>query len=797
MRYSTRASFFWALVAGQSLSIQGFAPASKVTSTANGRNSNWGPTFAATLEDVNQGISMGSSTPSDESAFPIQEYTEILSDEVQYPTGSLPQNVVEKAYEVLVEWSKLESEEGARKVDQLIDRFEKENAEILNNQHYTLAVEAWAKSGDVKAATRAEKALMRMEEIAKSNPLASPTTNAFSILVHAYANQGNASKAYSILQGMEESPNIAPSNADYSAVLAVFARDGNARKAEEILAKMVELCKNGDLDYAPGLNHYHMVLDSWARSNEAGGGKRARQILEALQSMAEQGELGLQPNERTYTAVMNTIVRCAKKGEKVELAEELLGLAEEKGIVPDVFLLTSTMQVYANQGEAEKTEQLLQQLEEEGIANSAAYNSVIKAWKGSGASDAPERAERVLERMTAINLADTIGYTTVIAAYAQRGDFKSAEKAESLLQRMQTLRNEGNENVKPNVQTVNAVLNSWVQCGDTVRADAILQRMEQLSEAGETDISPTVVSYSTVINGWWKSNKNNGPARAEGVFRRMVEAYKAGNEGARPNAVSYVNLINAIIKSRDANSAQRAEEILFEMYEQYQAGDTEVKPNGRVVALVMDSWQKSGKREAGEKAEKLLNWLLEVYDKTGDKDFQPNEYVCSLAISAWSKSRSFGKAAHARGILQKMKALHKAGTMSSPPNTHCYTAVINSCAYCMDEETEKRQALEIALATYKELERTPSHGKPNHVTYATMVAALTNLLPPSESRSAGVSSIFKRCCETGQVDGLVMRRLQRALTKEELDQLCPGSLVLEDGRINTESLPAEWQRKGQ
>ena len=141
-----------------------------------------------------------------------------------------------------------------------------------------------------------------------------------------------------------------------------------------------------------------------------------------------------------------------------------------------------------------------------------------------------------------------------------------------------------------------------------------------------------------------------------------------------------------------------------------------------------------------------------------------------------------------------MKALHKDNTISAPPNTHCYTAVINSCAYSIGDAAEKRQALEICLAAYKELERTPEHGKPNHVTYATTLAALTNLLPPSESRSAAVASVFKRCQETGQVDGLVIKRLQGALTNEEMSALCPQSLVMASGRIDTASIPLEWRQ---
>ena len=167
---------------------------------------------------------------------------------------------------------------------------------------------------------------------------------------------------------------------------------------------------------------------------------------------------------------------------QMEQAEELLELAVARGIVPDVYLFTSIMQVYANQGLVEKTEDMLKRLEDEGVANSAAYNTVIKAWKESAAPDAPERAERCLQRMASLGLADTIGYTTVIAAYAGRGDSKSAEKAESLLQEMQDLRQQGNESVKPNVQTVNA--------GRSTVSDTLY-------------LFKLLVSYSVLCNFFW------------------------------------------------------------------------------------------------------------------------------------------------------------------------------------------------------------------------------------------------------------------------------------------------------
>ena len=141
----------------------------------------------------------------------------------------------------------------------------------------------------------------------------------------------------------------------------------------------------------------------------------------------------------------------------------------------------------------------------------------------------------------------------------------------------------------------------------------------------------------------------------------------------------------------------------------------------------------------------------------------------------------------ARGILVRMKQMYETGMISTAPNAHCYTAVINSCAYCINDATEKKTALGIALDTYKELERTPSHGSANHVTYAEVIGALANLLPPSVKRTEAIRSVFKRCQEVGQVDRLVVKRLQSSLTPDELKETlltCDESIVSPGALVN-------------
>ena len=138
-----------------------------------------------------------------------------------------------------------------------------------------------------------------------------------------------------------------------------------------------------------------------------------------------------------------------------------------------------------------------------------------------------------------------------------------------------------------------------------------------------------------------------------------------------------------------------------------------------------------------------------------------------------------------------MSDLYESGTIPAAPNTACYTAVINSCAYTMDETSEKREALKIALETYKEIEQT-TYGQPNRITYATLIAALANLLPPGEQRTSAIEKIFKRCCERGQTDMLVMRRLETTLSREDLVKVCCGAKVGMDGTVA--SIPDKWQR---
>ncbi len=225
---------------------------------------------------------------------------------------------------------------------------------------------------------------------------------------------------------------------------------------------------------------------------------------------------------------------------------------------------------------------------------------------------------------------------------------------------------------------------------------------------------------------------------------------------------------------------------------------------------VMDCWQKSGAPDAGLRAEALLQWMI-VKSEEGSKRgvdsavmLRPNARSFSSAISAWARTRAAGKASRARRLLVRMSQMHADGTIKSPPNTYCYTNVINSCAYCIQEAEEKKISLAIAVKTYKELLK-DEKVKPSHVTFSTMLTALRNLIENDEKRSNAARTVFETAKDCGQVDSLVVQKLQAVLPQKDFQELIPFSAHMAENGSGKDrkkgnkvswaaKIPSEWSK---
>eukprot|EP00980_Cylindrotheca_fusiformis_P027747 scaffold22549_cov98-Cylindrotheca_fusiformis.AAC.3 len=703
----------------------------------------------------------------------LSELTSSILDSKIGEVGTLSENALDRVFPLILTWSTAETADAAEAIESLLERLEREMENgnelvSLTNKHYTIAIDAWGKSGHQDAARRAENILEKMEKISKLNPAVAPTRVTYNALMNAHSKNGNVDRISELLGVMEDMPALSPITNDYNILLSAHAKLGEARKAELVVQRMVSRSQGSDQSCEPDLYSYNMLLDAWSRSKEPNRGKRAEAILDHL---CRHSEFEWDIDVRTYSAAICAVVRSDEKN-ILERSERILAQAKSNGIDSDVYLESILLDAYASSDSpdaARRAEELLNKLDEEGVANTVTFNTVIKAWKNSNDPSAPFHAEKIVSRMKQLGIVDTISYSTLIAVHANTGDRESAERAEKIIDEMHAM------DLAPDIQALNA------------------ERMEKGYYGGEVKVIPSVVSFTTLMNGWAKSNDPTSVEKTEEIFHKMMLMHKAGSVDVRPNSFTFVTMINCIVRSRQPGAAEKAERILFDMYDQYRRGNKDVKPNTKLVTAVIDCWQRSGERNAGERAEALLDWLIEVYTVDGDESLSPNEYSFTSAISAWAKTRKFGKALRARAVLAKMIQMHKSGAIKAAPNTHSYTAVINSCAYCENDTLEKRDALQIAIKTYKELENS-EYGQPNNVTFSTLITALRHLMPASNKRDAAIKTIFHRCAEDGQVTDTILRRLKSTLSASQLQELVGIHAVSPDGQVYIDKVPDEWKR---
>ena len=183
-----------------------------------------------------------------------------------------------------------------------------------------------------------------------------------------------------------------------------------------------------------------------------------------------------------------------------------------------------------------------------------------------------------------------------------------------------------------------------------------------------------------------------------------------------------------------------------------------MKPNALLVRSVLERCQTE--RGSGERAEAILDWFVDLSLQHSD-DFAPNEFLWSTALTAWSKSHHWAKASRARLLLDKISGWHATNPATIPaPNVHCYTAVLNACAY---QSEDGALATKIAIATYRQAPEC------NHVLYATFLTVLQRQLAASKERTAAACHVWERAVAEGKHrHDILVQKLLSVVPEDEL-----------------------------
>lgn len=335
---------------------------------------------------------------------------------------------------------------------------------------YTMVLDAYGKSGEKDAGTKAEALLRQMQKENMELNLF-----CYNLVINAYTRQGRrggaVDNAERILHEVEDiyqqtgNPAMKPDVVTYTSLVTAWAnsnrRGYGANRAEEILNRMIEAgCE-------PNTVTFNAVLKAWCRSAEMDASERALDIFKRMEMEHANGNRNVKTDRITFNTLIHTLAKSGKS-EHLQRAEELLEIMERS-----------------------KDERV--------SPNSFSYNTIIEGWSKVRDGNGAHKAYTTLQKLLAAEKsgkgihADSFSFNNVIFALSRSGLKSSALRAEGLLQFMDKEHKSGNTRIKPDVFGYSATIHAWASSGDKdagIRAEALLELMEQKSMSGEYNLKP-------------------------------------------------------------------------------------------------------------------------------------------------------------------------------------------------------------------------------------------------------------------------------------------------------------------
>jgi len=435
---------------------------------------------------------------------------------------------------------------------------------------------------------------------------------------------------------MSNTPNEDGTNTDSDDSFTTPIKKTRWKKANPELRKKTErilrltspdyLANDINPSYSVNRQTFNNLIDGWSFSNEPDGVTMAENLLARMEELHEtKAVVGIHgdvitPDVRSYTKVIgayargkvNGVTGATGYGHKAESLLHKMTELHASGVntaaKPNLYTYTGAIESWASsfeEGSAHRAEELWKDLErkyeEEQTVdlkpNVRAYNAVINAWAKSGEAGSAQRAEYCLLKMqesyrngNVDAKPHRINFNAVIHAWANSREPDGPERSEAILARMEELyRTERDEDVKPNVQSYNSVVDAYAKSGKADAAQTVLEHMNELHTAGNGDVKPNARSFNSVLNAYARSKEDGSPQKAQELLQEMERLYQAGNVDVQPDVHSFCTVINAYAKSPLLGKAETANEIFHHMLSQYNAGNKHLKPNVIIINSVMNA----------------------------------------------------------------------------------------------------------------------------------------------------------------------------------------------------------------
>lgn len=419
-------------------------------------------------------------------------------------------------------------------------------------------------------------------------------------------------------------------------------------KAEKIMEEFFEQTfpREIEADALVALNSFLNILAEASKHDEEAPIK-ARDYLMSCRRL----------DVRSYAAVLKAFANSSRKDAGKRSYKLLERMLHQRKVPYNRVCFNLCLQALGKAGEGDNAKELLWRMHrfytldgyEEARPDHYSFLAAINAYaKG----DEPEKAQGLLETMATIK--DTFSeyaksdslrptteiYNAVLDGWARQQN--CGEKVEKLLGHMENLYRDGDEHVRPSLESYTLAIRAWGNKSKDApdvaeRITDIVRRMDTLAKAGRRDLEPNTITYATLIHAWAQSSDNkNSPDNALTVLRHMEKLQReSAKSPVAPNIVVFNSVLHAFVRKGRLDEARA---LLEEMKSRSSLGGNTSNPsvNFRPDAIswgtMIAGYRHSKDPDAGKHVDELLTELETLYGSSGDASLKPTDRIYASVI---------------------------------------------------------------------------------------------------------------------------------------------------------------------
>mmetsp|Transcript_8793 Transcript_8793/g.13190 ORF Transcript_8793/g.13190 Transcript_8793/m.13190 type:complete len:818 (+) Transcript_8793:176-2629(+) len=495
---------------------------------------------------------------------------------------------------------------------------------------YNTVINAWSKSDDISAGSRAENIFRKMEQwnydckqgreaetslsSSSSSVYKGVTANSVSLasVVDAWANSNHDNSFRRILAIFHHAVDKLRSNS-ISSSGPTSTQDNDELNGEAHTQNHGSTTSSTPL-IAINTITCNSVLNGLAKSSKGiKAAEKAQEVHALMEDLNERGILqraideleGEPANTKPNTTTFTLLIKCWGDAVKIpgryggeyaaKRCDEILHHMEEQyqngeNVKPNVITYTSCITAWSNcksENGALQALSILEKMErmyiltedEELQPNSIHYNACLSALCLAQTKETFEKANQLLLlKMQKKNIADTSSYNTIMNGHLRRDPTKSYAAIEELFQDMKL------NGIQPDAITYNTIMNGLSKCGKNDAVPKAINLMDQMVEECKQNptVTPTTITFTSALNVIAKSQISEKADPARKIFHQMLSMHQSRNDDMmKPDVWAFSALISACA-NQDGDNAERkrfALRLALGSYEQFCKSPEYGKPN--------------------------------------------------------------------------------------------------------------------------------------------------------------------------------------------------------------------------